>query len=89
MASILEQNVERSLVLFGDPTDAYSLRAMVNRYGESDVDWTETRAPNDFYWSLYEDAQCMPITTWEVGGGGLLKLCESWVEGNGEVDEAR
>jgi hypothetical protein len=89
VASILEQNAERSLLLFGDPTDAYSLRAMIDRYGESQVDWTETRAPSDAYWSLYEDARCTPITTWEVGGGGVLNLCEGWVEGNGEADETR
>ena len=76
VASILEENVERSSVLFGDPTDAYSLRAMVNRYGASGINWTETRAPTDVYWSLYEDDRCMPITSWDVRGGGVLKLCE-------------
>ena len=80
VAHILEENVQESRVLFGDPTDAYSLRAMVDRYGLAGIRWSETRAPKSQYWSLYGDDACNPIKTWNVGGGGILKLCQGPIQ---------
>ena len=84
VAQILDENASRSTLVFGSPSDAYSIARAYERYGSGSISLQETRNPASTFWSLYENDRCTVIESWQVGGDIDLRLCLGWEEGSAE-----
>ncbi len=84
VAQILDENAGRSTLVFGSPSDAYSIARAYERYGSGSISLQETRNPASTFWSLYENDRCTTIDSWPVGGDIDLRLCLGWEEGSAE-----